>query len=186
MIKTGLVDFIRVTPEGQQVLIVRFSSGDAFGFASILARPMGYMGTAEAVLETAVYVWEHRWVRQFVKKHPVLTENVVRIGLEEIRVYSDRHLALVSDNAEDRLRRALSQLELRAGHKHARGLEVEITNERLASLADVGLYTASRLLSKWQRKGAIKKSRGKVVVVSPERMLDRPAVPVLDRAKSFH
>jgi CRP-like cAMP-binding protein len=172
LIKTGFVDFYRVTPQGQQVLIVRFSSGDTFGFASILARPMGYLGTAEAVGKTEIYVWDHRSARHFAQKHPTFADNAMRIGLEYIRLYSDRHLALVADDAESRLRRTLSQLELRAVDNHARGLEVEITNERLASLADIGYFTTSRLLNKWIRKGALVKTRRKVVILHPEGMLD--------------
>ena len=184
LLKAGSVDLYRVTQEGQQVLIMRFSPGDTVGFVSLLSKPMGYIGTAEAVGETEVYVWEHPRVRHFAQKHPRLAENALRIGLEYIRLYSDRHLALVSDNAEDRLRRTLSQLELRAGHRHGRGLEVDITNERLASLADIGYYTASRLLNKWKRKGAVVKSRGKVVVVRPERMLDQQPYRMLHRLHS--
>jgi CRP-like cAMP-binding protein len=171
LIKTGSVDFYRLTPEGQKVLIIRFSPGDTFGFVSLLAKPMGYIGTAEAVRDTELYVWEHAWVRHFAGKHPVLTENALRIGLEYIRLYSDRHLALVSDNAEDRLRRMLSLVGSRTGQRNARGLEIQITNERLASLADIGYYTTSRLLNKWKRKGAVEKSRGKIFVLCPERML---------------
>ena len=52
-----------------------------------------------------------------------------------------------------------------------RGLEFEITNERLSSLADVGYYTTSRLLNKWKRVGAITKDRGKIIVLRPEKML---------------
>ena len=171
LVKAGSVDFYRLTPEGQQVLIIRFSPGDTFGFVSLLAKPMGYMGTAEAVRETELYVWGHAWVYHFARKHPILTENALRIGLEYLKLYSDRHLALVSDNAEDRLRRTLSLLEVRAGQRQAQGLALEITNERLASLADIGYYTTSRLLNKWERRGAIEKSRGKVVILCPERML---------------
>jgi len=141
LIKTGSVDFYRLTPEGQ------------------------------TVRDTELYVWEHAWVRHFAGKHPVLTENALRIGLEYIRLYSDRHLALVSDNAEDRLRRMLSLVGSRTGQRNARGLEIQITNECLASLADIGYYTTSRLLNKWKRKGAVEKSRGKIFVLCPERML---------------
>jgi CRP-like cAMP-binding protein len=173
LIKTGIVDLHRVTPKGQQVLIIRFSSGDAFGIVSIPARPMGYLGTAEAVGKTEIYVWDHRSARHFTQKYPTFADNAMRIGLEYIKLYSDRHLALVADDAESRLRRTLSQLELRAGHMdHARGLEVEITNERLASLADIGQFTVSRLLNKWKRKGALVKTRSKVVILHPEGMLD--------------
>jgi CRP-like cAMP-binding protein len=172
VLKTGFVDFYRVTPEGQQILIIRFSPVDAFGYVTLLAKPMGYMGTAETVHDTELYVWEHAWVRHFAVKHPLLIENALRIGLEYIRLYSDRHLALVSHNAEDRLRRTVSLLGTRTGKHHARGLELHITNERLASLADIGYYTTSRLLNKWERKGAVEKSRGKIVIINPESMLD--------------
>ena len=40
----------------------------------------------------------------------------------------------------------------------------------LASLADVGYF--SRLLNKWKRKGALVKTRSKVVILHPEGMLD--------------
>jgi len=171
LIKTGAVDYYKLTSEGQQVLITQLGPGDHFGLVTMLAKPVGYMGTAETTRETVIHVWEHTWIRRFVAKHPTLMENAFRIALEYVRLYSERHLALVSNGAEDRLRQALSQLEIRAGHPNARGLEVEITNERLASLADIGYYTTSRLLNKWKRIGAIEKRRGKVVVLSPEKML---------------
>ena len=49
-------------------------------------------------------------------------------------------------------------------------MEVEITNEQLGSLADVGLFTASRFLSTWERRGAIVKSRGKILIQAPEKL----------------
>jgi CRP-like cAMP-binding protein len=171
LLKTGSADFHRVTPAGKQVLITRFSPGDSFGLVSLLAKPMCYIGTAEAVRDTELYVWEHARVRHFAGKHPMLIENALRIGLEYIRLYSDRHLALVSDNAEDRLRRTLSSLGIRTGQRHPRGLELQITNERLASLADVGYYHTSRLLNKWKRIGALEKSRGKIIILRPDSML---------------
>jgi len=171
LVKTGSVDYYRLTAEGQQVLIIRLSPGDTFGLGTLLPKPIGYIATAEALRETEVHVWEHPCVRKFARKHPLLTENALRISLEYIRLYSDRHLALVSGNAETRLSRMLGLVGARTGQRHPRGLEVRITNERLASLADVGYYTTSRLLSKWERKGAIEKSRGKVVIRCPEGML---------------
>jgi len=35
------------------------------------------------------------------------------------------------------------------------GVDIHITNEQLGGLADVGMFTASRLLSKWERQGTI-------------------------------
>jgi CRP-like cAMP-binding protein len=95
LIKTGTIDFYRVTPQGKQVLIIRFSVGDAFGLVSILAKSMGYIGTAEAVGKAEVYVWDHRAARHFAQKYPTFADNTMRIGLVHIRVYSERHLGLL-------------------------------------------------------------------------------------------
>jgi CRP-like cAMP-binding protein len=50
-------------------------------------------------------------------------------------------------------------------------VELDITNEQLSSLADVGVFTASRLLSEWERRGAIVKQRGKIRIHEPEKLL---------------
>ena len=171
ILKTGAADYIRAAPEGQQVLIIRLAPSDTVGLGTILDKPVGYIGTAETLEDTEVYAWEHRQVRQFAAKHPLLAENALRITLEYIRLYSDRHLALVTNNAEDRLAGTLMQLAARTGHHHTKGLEINITNEALAALADVGPFTASRLLQKWERKGAVEKRRGKLVILAPEKML---------------
>jgi CRP-like cAMP-binding protein len=80
-------------------------------------------------------------------------------------------MALVSDTAEERLAYTLVELVSRAGHLHAGRLEVDIKNEDLASLADISIFTASRLLKNWERKGALEKQRGKVLIRSPEKLL---------------
>jgi len=54
---------------------------------------------------------------------------------------------------------------------NAAELRADIKNEDLASLADVSFFTASRFLQSWERKGAVHKSRGKVLIRCPEKLL---------------
>lgn len=171
LLKTGSVNYCRVTPGGQEILIIRLSPGDTFGLGTLLPKPIGYIGTAEAFQETELLVWEHRTIYELAMTNSKLAENALRIALEYIRLYSDRHLSLVSDTAEHRLSRMLTLLGNRIGRHGPEGLELQVTNEHLASLADISSYTASRLLNKWERNGAVEKSRGKVVIRCPEGML---------------
>jgi len=171
LIKRGSVDYHRVARNGRQVLLTRLFPPDTFGLGTFLDKPIAYIGTARTLQETELYSWEHRRLRKLTELYPKLAENALRIALEYIRLYSERHLALVSDTAEHRLARTLTQLGIRNGHTHPKGLEVRITNDDLASLADIGYFTASRLLNKWRQRGALEKSRGKVVIRCPEKML---------------
>src|SRR5579885_2644508 len=91
--------------------------------------------------------------------------------LSYIAEYSDRHLRLVADSAAHRLARTVSDLGMRSGKPVSDGVELDIKNEYLSSLADVGLYTASRLLKEWERRGALRKGRGKILIRQPEMLL---------------
>jgi CRP-like cAMP-binding protein len=171
LLESGAVNYYRVTEEGNEILLTRLSPGEAFGLGTLLSKPIKYIGTAESISKCEIYAWEHRWVRQFAMRHPRLAENALRISLEYIRLYAERHVALVSLGAENRLVRTVAGLGTRIGTHHPQGLEIPITNEHLASLSDVGPFTVSRLLKKLERKGALHKRRGKVIVCCPEKMV---------------
>ena len=51
------------------------------------------------------------------------------------------------------------------------GVQVDVTNGQLGALADISSFTTSRLLSGWERQGAVSKSRGKVLIHSPEALV---------------
>jgi CRP-like cAMP-binding protein len=56
------------------------------------------------------------------------------------------------------------------GKKRTEGIHLEITNEQLANTANITIFTVSRLLSEWQRRGALAKSRGQIILRSPGRL----------------
>jgi hypothetical protein len=65
------------------------------------------------------------------------------------------------------------------GQKVPGGLEVDATNEELANAANITQFTASRLLSEWQRNRAVLKRRGKILLCS------RKATPAFSLTPSF-
>ena len=115
--------------------------------------------------------WEGRVIRQLATAYPQIMENALRIALRYLALYAKRHIGLVSDTAQERLACVLSSLGTRTGHAVPGGVEVGIKNEDLASLADVSFYTACRVMKHWDSSGAVEKSRGKVLIRSPERLL---------------
>jgi CRP-like cAMP-binding protein len=177
LVRTGCVNYYIVTAEGRNVLLRRFVPGNVFGIASFLSEPMGYLGTATAVHDVEVLTWERRNVRQLSRAYPRLPENALRIALCYIAEYAERHIRLVSDTAQEKLAYALAGLASREGSMMPAGVEVGIKNADLASLADVSFFTATRVLKKWEHVGAVEKSRGKVLILSPEKMLAEETRP---------
>lgn len=171
LLHAGTAKYYRLTKQGQELLLRWLIPGDVFGLGTLLKHPPDYMGSAQTLDECEVYCWAHPDVRKLVKVYPLLGENALRIALSYLSGYSERHSSLLSRTAEQRVARCLLNLGNRAGHHYPGGAEVDITNEQLGSLSDVGLFTVSRVLNKWERSGAIGKLRGRVFIKVPEKLV---------------
>jgi CRP-like cAMP-binding protein len=170
-VKIGSINYYVTTSTGQQLLLRRLVPGNVFGVAAFLSEPIGYMGTAKTIHESEVLIWEHRAIQLLVKAYPRLAENALRAALRYAALFAERYIRLMSNTAQERVACALTALGSREGRALSSGVEVNIKNEDLASLADVSFYTASRLLKGWERQGAVEKSRGKVVIRCPEKLV---------------
>ncbi len=169
LVGKGCVNYSVVTRDGREILLGRLTPGDVFGVAAFLSQPTRHLGTAKAVRETEVLMWESHLIRQLAKSYPRMAENALSIALTSITVHAERHIKLFSNTARERVACALTNLA-RMGRTLTAGVEIDIKNEDLASLADVNLFTASRLLQLWERKGILAKSRGKVLIRFPEKL----------------
>jgi CRP-like cAMP-binding protein len=167
----GSAKYYRLTKNGEEVLLWLVSPGDIFGLGTILADPPTYIGSVEAVSASEVDVWTHAQIRKFALAYPRLAENALRIVLQYLSSHADRLVSLLSHTAEQKVAWALLHLGRRTGRIHPHGVEVDVTNEHLGALANVSPFTASRFLNKWERSGAVVKTRGKVFVHSPERLV---------------
>lgn len=171
LLRSGSVNIHIVTNDGQEVLLKQLAPEDVFGVASLLSEPMLSIGTAQAIRDSQLFMWEQRVARQLARAYPRLGENALRTALRHFALLAERHIGLLMDPAEERLARVLIGLASRVGCTLKVGIQIDIKNEDLASLADVSRFTASRLLRQWQRKGAVEKFRGKVLLLHPERMI---------------
>ena len=171
LVTSGYVNYFVLTSHGEEILLRRMIPGDIFGLAAFLSRPMGYLGTAKPARLSKVLEWQRPPLLQFAEAYPRLLENAFRVSLHYIAGCARRHARRVSNTAAERLAIAIADLARRSGRVQPSGVEVEIKNEELASLADTTLFTASRVLKRWEREGTVSKSRGKVLLRCPEKLL---------------
>jgi CRP/FNR family transcriptional regulator, nitrogen oxide reductase regulator len=170
LLTKGCARYFSTTEEGEKVLLFWFVAGDIFGGTALLPEPSSYLLSAETVKESCAFVWHRNVIRDLVARHPQLQENALCIAENYLAWFQASHMALVSHTARQRLARALTSLAPGIGHKVPGGIELDITNEELANAANVTPFTASRLLSEWQRNGAVTKSRGSLVLRAPQRL----------------
>jgi len=172
LVTRGEADYLVFTHRGEEILLKRLVPGEVFGVAAFLANPVEYLGSVRPVHHSEVLVWEHRSLRQLVAAYPQLMENAFRIALDYILLYSKRRRMLVSDASPARLATVMAALSSSIGHVLSNGIEIEITNADLAARADMTPFTVSRMMSRWEHAGIVEKARSKVIIRSPEKLLE--------------
>lgn len=172
LLAKGRARYFLNTPDGTKVLLMWIRPGEVFGGAAFSGRPWHYVVSTEAVQDCTVYVWDRATVRNLARRFPQLFENAMLIASEYFLWYVDTHVTLISRSAPQRLAHVLFHLSHSLGRRVSDGVELEVTNEDLASTANITPFTASRLLSRWQNQGWVSKNRGKILVHFPDQLLE--------------
>jgi len=171
LLRAGRARYCHLTKKGDLILLAPLVPGDVIGLMALLKNPCAYIATAEAASDCELLVWDRARVRQFVSLYPLLGENGLRIAFGYLQNYIERHVALVTETAMERLAKALLKLGQQSGTFHPDGVEIHTTNDELSALADISRFTASRALSEWVRSGTISKGRGRILLHAPEALL---------------
>ena len=171
LLTRGRARYFFTTEDGRKLLLFWLSPGEIIGGAALLANPSSYLASTETLKDSQVLVWDRSSIRALAARYPRLLENALVTASDYLAWYVATHVALTSHSARKRLGGVLVCLAELIGKKVPGGLEFDATNEELASAANITQFTASRLLSEWQRNLALQKRRGKVLLCSPEKLL---------------
>jgi CRP-like cAMP-binding protein len=171
----GRARYFFETPNGRKLIMIWITPGHSFGGAALSTRPSPYLLSTETVRDSVVLAWDGATIRGLARRFPQLLENAITSAVDYLSWYIAAHAALCSQTARQRLASVLLGYASSMGVRVSGGIEFDISNEELANAANITPYTASRILSEWQRIGAIRKQRGKIFVRSTERLFLRVA-----------
>jgi len=164
----GRARYFYETTGGKKLILKWITPGHIFGGAALVSEPAKYLVSTEAVRDSIVVEWNGRTIRALTRQFPHLLENAHRIDMDYVSWCVSAYASLTSQNAGERLATVLYGLARTVGQKVSGGIEVDVTNEELADSAHITPYTTSRLISKWERSGVVRKSRGKIILRSPK------------------
>lgn len=170
LLTSGRARYFYVTPDGRKAILLWLPPGEIFGGAALLSRPSEYLVSTEAVKHSSVLVWDRGTIRGLIARYPRLTDNALLIMFDYLAAYRAAHVSMTCHSARQRLAEVLAHLATGMGQKVPGGIALDVRNEELANEANVTPFTASRLLREWHRRGIVRKSRGKVLLRSPERL----------------
>ncbi|HEY2646184.1 MAG TPA: Crp/Fnr family transcriptional regulator [Candidatus Acidoferrales bacterium] len=164
-----------ITERGQKIFLNWLVPGDLFGAYAGLVTPIPSLFAAEAVKNCCTLAWDRPTIRKLIAQYPRILDNGLIIATCYLTWFLAAHEALSCHGARQRLGQVLITLAKGIGQKVPHGFQLDVTNEELAYSTNITLFTVSRLMSQWQREGVLRKDRGKILLLSPERLIRRAA-----------
>lgn len=157
---SGAVRITQAGADGAQVLLRFIKAGDMFGAVSIFT-DRRYPGDATAVSDTVEASWTDAELLQFIERWPRVGVNIIRIVGRRLQEAQNRVRELSTQRTEQRIANALLRLADQVGVSTADGLLITLPLRRrdIADLAGTTLYTASRLLTAWEKEGLLQTSK---------------------------
>jgi len=171
LLRTGGARLFFITRDGRKVLLRWLAAGELLGGAALMPNPSLYIVGTEMVKSGSVYVWHRSKIRELTSRYPKLLDNGLPFAMDHLTWFLAAQLALISKTARERLAQVLLGLAEGIGRREPDGIHLDITNEQLANTANITPFTASRILSEWQRKGTIRKGRCTIVLNALDRLL---------------
>lgn len=168
LLLSGRARFFTLTPAGEKIVLFWVAPGEVTGGVAILAQRFDYLLSTETVKKSRFLVWNHANIAALCTKYPRMMSNALLIAHDYMVLYRALHLSLACHTARQRLATVLVNLATGIGQRGPEGIELDVNNEELANEAHVTHFTASRLMSEWQRNGMLIKRRGKVLLPEPE------------------
>jgi len=164
----GRARYFFETPNGKKVILAWITPGHIFGATALVSQPCTYLVSTEAKQDSIVLVWDSPTIRALARRFPPLMENALLTCKDYLSWYVATHAALTSQAARERLAHVLLGYAPSIGQKVSGGIELDVTNEELANATNLTRYTVSRIITKWQRTGAIRKNHKKILLLSPK------------------
>ena len=167
----GHLRVVKVTPDGQQVVVRFVTPGEVFGIAMAMNRAT-YPATALAVVDSIALVWPAPIWPRLVARHPTLAVNTLQTVGSRLQDAHTRVVEISTEQVEKRVAHALLRLAQQAGRKVEQGVQIDfpISRQDIAEMTGTTLHTVSRILSSWEEQGLVESGRQKVTVRDPHKL----------------
>ena len=167
-VRSGRVRIFKVSPEGREQVLMVAGPGETFNEVPNFdggSNP----ASAEALEPSVLYLLPKADLLSIVEAEPVVARAIIRVFASHLR-----HLtALVEDlsfrNVTSRVAKILLAQVQRVESGAGPG---RLTQQQMAAMAGTAREVVGRALKSLEQQGIIRMERGRVVVVSPERLAD--------------
>ena len=174
ILTSGQVKLMQSNPNGQQVNLRTIYPWQMFGaLGAVRTDGAAYPASAQTLEDSTALATPSLFLRSMLETRPYLSFDLMNLMTSYIQEMQARYRELATERVEQRVANALVRLAGQSGIKSDKeaGIELSFSRQDVAEMTGTTLYTVSRLLSDWERKGIIKTGREKILVLNPHELV---------------
>lgn len=170
---SGRAKLLQSNPAGKQVNLRTINQWQMFGALGAVNPNAAYPATAQALEPCTALAIESDILHKMLETRPYLNFSLMQFMTGYIREMQERYRELATERVEQRVANALIRLAGQSGTKSSEeaGIELSFSRKDVAEMTGSTLYTVSRLLSEWERKGIIKTGRECIRIIKPHELV---------------
>ncbi len=178
----GQARLTQITPDGHQIILGFLGPGQEVGILTAIEHAT-YPLTLQAVTDCVLLVWDRAALLLLLERYPLLALRALRMVAGRFVQLQNQYRELATERVERRIARALLRLMEHTGQHEASGVRIALPLSRqdLAEMTGTTLYTVSRTLSQWEKRGIVVSGRTRVLIRLPHHLTaiadDAPPLP---------
>ena len=190
ILNRGCVKLTQAGDGGAAVVVRLAGAGDPLGIDVFMNSNVGerYQLSAQAVRWSQALTWTTATMTELIKRYPDIARNALREVSGWMRELRERYLELATEPVDRRIAHALLRLATQIGWTTKEGIlliDIPLSRQDLGAMTGATLFTVSRVLRGWQRRGIVDAGRERVTILQPTAMraiagasADRPLKPL--------
>lgn len=163
----GQVKLLQSNPAGHQVNLRTIYPWQLFGALGAVREEAAYPASAQALVDSTSLMLEASFLKGFMEERHHLSWGLMQLMSNYIQEMQSRYRELATEKVEQRVARVVLRLAAQSGQKAEDGIELSLTRQDLAEMSGTTLYTVSRILADWDRRGLVDAGRELIKIRKP-------------------
>ncbi len=167
---TGRAKLIQTNQAGQQVNLRTLTKWEMFGALGAVRENATYPATAQALEPSTALAIESAFLKEMMQTRPHLNINLMQLMTGYIMEMQERYRELATERVERRIALTVLRLAGQIG-KRLEGkemmVELPLSRQDVAESSGTTIFTVSRVLADWERRGLVEAGRERVVIRNP-------------------
>ena len=166
----GRAKLLQSNPAGQQVNLRTINEWQMFGALGAVRPDATYPATAQALEASTALAIESRFLQDAMQTRPYLNIGLMQLMTGYIQEMQERYRELATERVERRIALTVLRLAAQIGERSNRNetmVELPLSRQDVAEASGTTIFTVSRVLADWERRGLVEAGRERVVIRNP-------------------